>query len=898
MMKSGNGPCLPRAPLLIGALSLTIIAGLPLGAAPLAAPNIGVAAAVLPDATGTRPNQAARVLRIGVDIVADERVVTDAKGKLQLLFLDGSALTMGPNSDVVVDRFIYDPAAKTGDLAFSATKGVFRLVGGRISKKKAVILKLPTAVIGIRGGIATVNATDAGVTATFIFGEQMSLESGGVSVAVTRPGFQVSAEPGQPPSAPVPVSEQQIANELNALESSQDQADEGEVQIGDEDVANTQLAALGSDDQSIQIASSDRTPLGEGGETNSNVNEGTDTTTASQQLTTESAAPAGLTLTGFNGRGKRSTSTATGTLDANSTQNLALSGISIAGGRFSVSTSQGDYNLFFPATTGAFTLEGDNSTPFGNVTGSGLLSDDEQFVLYELFGSRQLVFAGVPTPASAVPTSGVTTYNPRDDFALGGSKIPFVSFDHGGILTPLVPAKAMIYWGASGSGAQPTFFAGNLAISGTGSNQTHAVSLLVGEIETDSLGRPFMSGEGVATALTTATGDYYFSDAEIATQDDGAGNDFFGTGGPNYAVLGAESVNSLDVIDDRGFEEGQRNTETLIFPNVVLSATTSTTGLGSSRTTRVLAAYVGGISRDFNSSNSFLGAHLFRSINTTTLATGTTDVNGDPAFVNRIQTSAANNTVEGAFRIQRPSGFSHGVPDTTLDFGGLSITLSDQSSFIDDSHFGAIGFESGTDPDADIGMFRNTDISLAAIAPSGVTICTCAFVTWGFWGAVVEPSTEHDIGLATWVAGERFAPTSPSTFSATGSYSGTLLASVANGPHETNGSVGIYTAVGTYSYDLSISNGAISVSNTAMSIDGASLTFSGTGSFSSAPTEFSGTVSGTRGALSLSGTIRGAFFGAPSNASSPPQNVAGTFYAHDSAITYQISGVHFSEVAP
>ncbi len=181
MIKTGIRPFSPRPRYLVGAFLIIIIASLPLGTAPLAAQNVGVAAAVLPDATGTRPDETAKVLRIGVDIVAEERVTTDAKGKLQLLFLDGSALTVGPNSDVVVDRFIYDPKAKTGDLAFSATKGIFRLVGGKISKNKAVILKLPTAVIGIRGGIATVNSTDAGVTATFIFGEQMSLESGGAS---------------------------------------------------------------------------------------------------------------------------------------------------------------------------------------------------------------------------------------------------------------------------------------------------------------------------------------------------------------------------------------------------------------------------------------------------------------------------------------------------------------------------------------------------------------------------------------------------------------------------------------------------------------------------------------------------------------------------------------------
>ena len=54
---------------------------------------------------------------------------------------------------MVLDEFVYDPATGSGKLAMTATKGVFRLVGGKISKSEPVTLKTPTATIGIRGGM-------------------------------------------------------------------------------------------------------------------------------------------------------------------------------------------------------------------------------------------------------------------------------------------------------------------------------------------------------------------------------------------------------------------------------------------------------------------------------------------------------------------------------------------------------------------------------------------------------------------------------------------------------------------------------------------------------------------------------------------------------------------------
>ncbi|MBT4690008.1 MAG: hypothetical protein HN834_11080 [Rhodospirillaceae bacterium] len=847
----------------------------------LAAQSVGVTSAVLPQANSTRPNEETLTLRIGVDIVANERVVTDAKGKLQLLFLDGSALTVGPNSEVVVDEFVYDPKAKTGSLAFSATKGVFRLVGGKISKKKAVLLRTPESVIGIRGGIAAAQISPEKVTATFIFGERMTVESSGATVAVTRPGFQISAQAGQAPSAPVRASEKQLTTQLNALESDQTQDDAPDVPVGDEDVSNTQLAAMGSDAEPIAVAVNDLPPPPPPGDT-ARIEGNVDVVTASQQMVADNNT-GGLTLTGFYGRAKRGTSTLTGTLDTNSTQNFALSNVAISNGRFSANSSQGSFSLRGPSATGSFALSAGDSTAFGAVSGNGLLSSDQSFLLYELTGSRQLVFAGLPTPSTAFPTTGVTTYLTRNDFTLGGSKIPLIPYAHGGNLTPLKTPNAMIYWGATGSGAHPGFLSANLAIVGTGSAQKHAVSLMVGEILTDGSSRRFFIGDAVGTSLISSTADYYGYFGEVASLDVGDGSDFFGTSGPHHAVIGAEDVNSLDVTSSFGLTESQRSADTTIFPNIPISSTNNAAGLGVTRSTRIMSAYVGGVSRDFSSGGTFLGVHKFYSINTT----------GGNNF---IQTSAANNTVQGSFNIMSP--FANGVPATLIDFGGIGTSFGDDSTFIDDGHFGAIGFDSGSPIEPDIGVFRDTDISLAGITPSGVTICTCAYVTWGFWGAGIDPSTEHDIGLATWVAGERVA-NSNLNYTATGTYSGTLIGSVANGPNTSNGSVAIYTAVGSYSFALSIGVSSLTATSGSLSIDGATMTFTGSGAISgTTPTEVVGTLSGTRGETTLSGTIRSAFFGTPANSSSAPRNAAGFFAAADSAKTYQVSGIHFSQLQP
>ncbi|MBM3492222.1 MAG: FecR domain-containing protein, partial [Alphaproteobacteria bacterium] len=201
----------------LGGLALAVLV---LAAGAGAARDIGITSAVVPAARGTPPQQAPRVLRIGEDILANERLQTDAGGRAHLLFVDGSALSVGENSDLTLDRFIYDPNSKTGELAFSASRGVFRLVGGKISKTNDIVLRTPTATIGIRGGIAVATVTQETTSADFLFGTRMTvIGTDNQRQVAERPGSRISIEIGKPPSDPAPVPPAALQQNIASLEA-------------------------------------------------------------------------------------------------------------------------------------------------------------------------------------------------------------------------------------------------------------------------------------------------------------------------------------------------------------------------------------------------------------------------------------------------------------------------------------------------------------------------------------------------------------------------------------------------------------------------------------------------------------------------------------------------------
>src|SRR5262249_25105369 len=167
--------------------------------------RVGVTSATSGDPLGRPPNEVERVLRIGIDVQANELVTTQANDRAHLLFLDGTSLTVGPYSRVTIDKYVFDPNTKTGELALTATTGVFRLVGGKISKKTPITVNPPASTIGVRGGISIFTVTNKQTTTHFIFGEYVTNTSQGQTVTLKRAGFTSTTTAGSPPGPPTPI---------------------------------------------------------------------------------------------------------------------------------------------------------------------------------------------------------------------------------------------------------------------------------------------------------------------------------------------------------------------------------------------------------------------------------------------------------------------------------------------------------------------------------------------------------------------------------------------------------------------------------------------------------------------------------------------------------------------
>lgn len=177
-----------RRAVLFGLLLVASVAAL---AAPARAERVGIAAAVVPESDGTPPGGSLHKLKAGEDVAFREKIITRDEGRTDILFLDRSSLSIGPNAEVTIDEFVYAPDKGPGKLTVDAAKGLLRFIGGALSKDgDAVSIKTPAAVIGIRGGIALVDVSPGNTRAIFLYGKELWIDAGnGEIVHITHPGF-------------------------------------------------------------------------------------------------------------------------------------------------------------------------------------------------------------------------------------------------------------------------------------------------------------------------------------------------------------------------------------------------------------------------------------------------------------------------------------------------------------------------------------------------------------------------------------------------------------------------------------------------------------------------------------------------------------------------------------
>lgn len=137
----------------LAALSSLVVAS---GARAQPGQAVGVAATAVRQVTGDAGG-VERPISVGAGVFQDETVSTGERSNTQLLFRDETSLTVGPSSQVRLDRFVYNPAGTADRLAVELGRGALRFVSGS-SRPQNYEIRTPIASIGVRGTIIDVFA--------------------------------------------------------------------------------------------------------------------------------------------------------------------------------------------------------------------------------------------------------------------------------------------------------------------------------------------------------------------------------------------------------------------------------------------------------------------------------------------------------------------------------------------------------------------------------------------------------------------------------------------------------------------------------------------------------------------------------------------------------------------
>ncbi|WP_374367027.1 FecR domain-containing protein [Dongia sp.] len=177
----------------------------------------GVAGAVTGDVGITSPAKQITspvAVASGDGIVMGDNLSTGTDSRLQVMLLDESAITLGPDADLTIDEFVFDPAnTNANTLAASLLKGTFRLVTGGVARENSegTSLTLPNAVLTIRGTtvmgacaasciVALAGSGDANTAAKKP--STVTLKSAKGEITLKRAGFFVEIAPDGTMSQP------------------------------------------------------------------------------------------------------------------------------------------------------------------------------------------------------------------------------------------------------------------------------------------------------------------------------------------------------------------------------------------------------------------------------------------------------------------------------------------------------------------------------------------------------------------------------------------------------------------------------------------------------------------------------------------------------------------------
>ena len=138
-------------------------------------------------------------LKVGSPIFSEDDIATSKNGAVEVHFADQSKFSLGPDSQMLIDKYVYDPAKITGEQQFSILKGVFVFVSGLVADEapENVAIKTPAWTLGIRGTVVAGSVDSNGfVKLTLVEGAAFLRDGSGKETDMSGRLFTVQVEQG------------------------------------------------------------------------------------------------------------------------------------------------------------------------------------------------------------------------------------------------------------------------------------------------------------------------------------------------------------------------------------------------------------------------------------------------------------------------------------------------------------------------------------------------------------------------------------------------------------------------------------------------------------------------------------------------------------------------------
>ena len=154
-------------------------------------------------AIGEINNQKNEKLLNGSKVFYGDTIFVKSKSNAQILFLDETVLTVGEDTELTIDDFVYDPKTNDGNFVTNIKSGTVKFITGKISKKNPdnLEVKMPAGTLGARGTEFLIQSNSKQESTVLLLGpgpnNTLGMIPGNVQLSdglnvtnITNPGFQ------------------------------------------------------------------------------------------------------------------------------------------------------------------------------------------------------------------------------------------------------------------------------------------------------------------------------------------------------------------------------------------------------------------------------------------------------------------------------------------------------------------------------------------------------------------------------------------------------------------------------------------------------------------------------------------------------------------------------------